>query len=312
MEAEWYRRVCRWIDQACPHGRRPREQFSDADVLKVYFWAVGWKRPTCWACRAEHWTAACLPGALPSQSRVSRRLRTVPCVQAMERVNALLAEQFAAGVVKAIDSRPLRVGSYSKDREARRGRAAGEMARGYKLHGILSAASTTRGALWPWTLTGMNTNDQVRDLVHQVPAKALLGRLGRSGRPNDRWGYMVGDNLFDANPVHEAAAAVNHRLVAPPRRGNQGVRDRRRNTPERLRALDMTDDLLERRGVATGFGRALMDDRRSVEQDFGHQAMLGLTSPPPWVRRPHRVAMWVAAMLVLQMVRKLELRRLRR
>lgn len=304
MKAEWYRQVCRWIDQVCVLGRRPREQFSDGDVLKVYFWAVGWKKPTYWACDEQNWTDAFLPGSLPSQSRLSRRLRTIPCIQALERLNASLAEQFECGVVKAIDSRPLKVGSYSKDREARRGRAAGEMARGYKLHGILSKASSD-GVLWPWTLTAMNTNDQ-------VPAKVLFEKLGHSPHPNNRWGYLTGDNLFDANPVHASAEAINHQLVAPPRNSNQGVRDQRRNTPERLRALDLTDELLERRNVSSGFGRKLMEDRRSIEQAFGHQTMLGLSSPPPWVRRPRRLALWVAAMLVLQLLRKLEIKKLQR
>jgi hypothetical protein len=310
MKAEWYRRVCEEIDQVCPLGRRPRERFSDGDILKVYFWSVGWKKPVSWACRKDNWTEEFFPGSspdgLPSQSWVSRRLRTIPCIQAMERLNRMLAERFGQGIVKAMDSRPLKVGSYSKDREARRGRAAGEMARGYKLHGILSSASS-KGVLWPWVLTGMQTNDQ-------VPAKWLLeaqGKIEADGKGRG-WGYLVADNLFDANPMHVAAREINRQFVAPPRRSNQGVRDQRRNTPERLRALDMTDDLLERRGVGTGFGAELMDNRRSIEQCFGHQTMLGLTNPPPWVRRPRRMAMWVGAMLVVQMLRKLEIKELQR
>jgi hypothetical protein len=298
MRAEWYREVCRRIDQACPVRRRARQQFGDGLVLKVHFWSVGWRRPTCWACDAGNWLDEFRPGALPSQATMSRRLRTVGVRQALERLSLMLAERFPGGPVRAIDSRPLRVGSYSKDADARRGRAAGEMARGYKIHGVLTRASAD-GALWPWTLAPMNVNDQ-------VPAAALLGRLGEVAGAG--WGYVAGDNLLDANPVHLAAAAANRQLVAPPRRSNARVRDRRRNTPQRLRALDLTDRLLARRGVSTGFGLDLMRARVAIERSFGHQAMLGLGAPPPWVRRPSRVALWVGAMLVLQMLRKLEIK----
>jgi hypothetical protein len=292
MKAKHYRRICRLIDQVSPHGRRPRQQFSDATIAKVFFWSTGCDRPMSWACEADHWPPALLEqtlGTLPSQSTLSRRMRTVGLRQLIERVQGLLAQTLTQQQpLKVIDSKPLKVGSYSKDRDARRGRAAGEMARGYKLHAL-----TCGKAFRCWTLTAMNVNDQ-------VGAAFLLPQL-------QGWGYVVADNAYDANALHRTAAAVEHQLVAPPRKSNATVRDTRRNTPQRIRALDLCANPLQHCGLGESFGQMLLRGRTQVERNFGNVVMDGLHAPPPWVRRPHRVAAWVAAKLIQRMLRQVEI-----
>jgi hypothetical protein len=296
MEAEWYRRICLVVDQACPHHRRARQQFGDHLVLKVYFWAVLHGRPVNWACVADNWPDDDRrPGALPSQPTMSRRLRTVGVRQALERTHGVLADRFPPTPLKQVDSKPLVVGNYTKDSDARRGRGAGEMAHGYKLHALRSG-----GVVRHWTLASMNVNDQ-------VPARDLLARLAAD--PLDPgWGYVTGDNQYDANPVHAAAAAVNHQMIAPPRKDNAEVRDARRNTPGRLRSLELCANPLRACGLGPSFGLDLLRERKGIERTFGHLVMLGLHAPPPWVRRPGRTAAWVAAMLVIQMVRLLQIK----
>ncbi len=100
---------------------------------------------------------------------MSRRLRRVGVSQLLQRVMQKLIDLSPQTIFKAIDSMPLRVGNYSNDRDAKRGRAAGAMARGYKLHAI-----TSSGAVLHWTLTGMNRNDQ-------TAAHDLLARLSQEG-----------------------------------------------------------------------------------------------------------------------------------
>ena len=56
MEARSYRRVVQCIDQVCSRGRRRRQQFSDAVIVKVYFFATLWDRPVSWACDLANWT----------------------------------------------------------------------------------------------------------------------------------------------------------------------------------------------------------------------------------------------------------------
>lgn len=295
MEAARYRRICELIDQASPHRRRKRQQFSDAVIVKVFFFSTCWDRPVSWACEEQNWHERVLcdtVGTLPSQPTISRRLRTASVLQLIERVQVMLCEALGDDVVKTIDSKPLKVGNYSRDRDALRGRAAGEIARGYKLHAICCGKSFKF-----WTLTGMNSNDQ-------VGAAMLLPKL-------QGWGYVTADNGYDANPVHTIAAGVNHQLVAPPRRSNAEVRDVQRNSPQRIRALDICANPLQHCGLGQSFGASLRRQRDQIERNFGNATMTGLGSPPPWVRRPHRVAAWAAAKLVQRMVRQVELQRLR-
>lgn len=298
MEAERYRRVCRWIDQLCPHGRRPRQQFSDAVVVKVFLRATFSDRPVSWACRVDEWPEPLLYQTvgfnLPSQSTMSKRLRTVGVLQLLERVLTALSETLGDGVLKVIDSKPMRVGRYSKDRDAKRGRAAGEMARGYKLHAI-----TSGDAFKCWTILPMNENDQ-------TAAAVLLPRLAGE----TTWGYIGGDNGYDANAVYTAAAAVNHQLIAPPRKTNAHVRDTRRNTPQRIRSLDICANPLQHCGLGESFGLGLLRQRKQIERNFGHLVMDGLHAPPAWVRTPHRTAAWTAAKIIQRTIRQIEIKRL--
>jgi len=268
MEAELYADTCRLIAQLCPHGRKSREQFSDALILKVHFFSTQSDRPVRWVCRSKHWPEKLLikiaGGELPSRPCMSRRLRTAGVLQLIERVqkclsDKLLAHQPGSAVVKVIDSKPLRVSRYSKDHDARNGYAAGDKSRGYKVHAITAGKA------------------------------------------------FVHCNGCDSNPVHSLARSVNHQLLAPPRRSNAQVRDVRRNTTERIRSLDLFADPLQHSGIPSAFAADVTDQRDQIERNFGNAAMHGLTSPPPWVRTPHRIAAWTAAKLIQTMARQLQI-----
>ncbi len=304
MESRRYRRLCRIIDQLSPH-RQSRLQFSDAAIVKVYFHATHHKQPVSWACKSESWSMPMLHATvgleLPSQSTMSRRMRSVGVLQLIERVLKKLAEMLCllqgACVIKPIDSKPLRVGSFSKDRDAKRGYVGpGEKARGYKLHAI-----TCGDAFIHFTLLPMNRNDQ-------FGAAMLLPQL-REDRLG--YGYVPGDNAYDANPVYRAAADVNHQLIAPPRKANAHVRDTKRNCPQRIRSLDLCANPLAHCGLGDNFGRQLLHARKQIERNFGHAAMDGLDAPPPWVRTPRRLAPWAAAKLIQRMMRQLEIKGVR-
>ena len=191
------------------------------------------------------------------------------------------------------------MGNCPRDRDARRGRAAGEKARGYKLHAVTSGK-----AFVCWALTPTNVNDQ-------VAAASLLPRLAARWGRGWGWGYVVGDNGYDANPVYRrAAAAANHQLVAPPRRANAHVRDVRRNSAERIRSLDLCACPLRHCGLGGAdacFGTWLRGRRGEIERNFGNATMDGLDAPPPRVRTPRRLAPWAAAKLIQRMMRQVEI-----
>lgn len=283
MEANVYRAMCRWLASFAHAGRRKREQFTDAWVIMVYLWSVINDRPVCWACHDANWPAKLLDGnTLPSDSTVSARLRTVGVLQLIERLLAAITDAMPVPLVKTIDSKPMLVGAYSKDRDAKRGRlATRQFARGYRLHAVCHGR-----AVRSWLIASLNENDA-------AVGPKLLGKLEGGG------GYAVGDNAYDTNDCHGSATPTGHQLVAPARSANRHVRDAKHNRPERLRALDLLASPLERCGRPNAFGVALYNAREPAESCFGELSMRGLNYLPAWVRGPRRVALFTAAKLAL-------------
>ena len=267
---------------ATPHTpRRPRELYDDRWVVMVQLWGVLHDRSQSWSCDPANWPEDLLDGRpLISQSRLSRRLRTVGVQQLLERLLSAATALFYTPLAKAIDSKPLTVGAYSKDADADKGRLAdGQFGRGYRLHAIMHGRVVRH-----WTLLPLSAHDT-------VGAAMLLPRL-------DGGGYVLADNAYDSNDNHARAAAANHQLVAPARACNRDVRDAKHNRPERLRALDMLHGPLEKCGVPSTFGRRLYDGRQRIESGFAGLACGGLGALPAFVRGPRRVALWAACKLL--------------
>jgi hypothetical protein len=272
MEAKVFRAIAAVVMSLAHTRRGPRRQFCDRWIIMVYFWAVIHDRPVSWACDASNWPTALADRPLPSGSTMSRRLRTVGVLQLLERVLQALSDRMPTPLVKTIDSKPLYVGAYSKDRDAKRGRVAARLfARGYRLHAVCHGRSVRF-----WTIAPMNLHDA-------TIAPPLLAQLEGGG------GYAVADNAYDTNDCHAHVAATHHQLVAPPRQANRHVRDARYNRPQRLRTLDLLASPLERCGQRNEFGIALYNYREPIESCLGELTMLGLNYLPTWVRGPRRV-----------------------
>lgn len=280
MEAQLFRRLYKLM-YSLAHPRQKRTQFSDHIIALVYLWSVLCDRPVCWACDKQNWPKD-IAFHLPSGSTLSKRLRTLSVQQLIERALAAGSELFGPPpLLKQIDSKPLYVGPYSKDRDAKRGRiAAGQFARGYRLH-VLNHGRIVHH----FTLAPMNDHDS-------KTAPKLIERLQGGG-------YAAADNAFDSNRLHQQAASVNHQLIAPPRAANKGVRDLKHNCPERLRCLDLLDSPLEKCGLSSDFGRELYNARQRVESGFGGLTFLNMHFLPAWVRGPRRVALWAAAKILI-------------
>lgn len=288
MEAKLWRAVYRHV-LSLAHHRRPREQFDDRMIVLVMLRAAAFGQPICWACRAGNWPSD-FDRPLPSDSTVSRRLRTVGVQQLWERalaaVSDLLEGSAGAPLVKAIDSKPLTVGAYSKDRHAKRGHiAAGQKARGYRLHALCHGRNVRQ-----FVIGSMDDHDS-------RAAPTLLGRL-------EGGGYVVADNAYDANHLHARAAEANHQLVSPPRPCNRGVRDLKHNCVQRLRSLDIMDSPLTRHAGPDAFGQSLYNCRVAAESCFGELSYLGLNYLPAWIRGPKCVAWWTAAKILVHLCRR--------
>ncbi len=251
--------------------------YRHAEIVSVYLWAVIHDRPTSWACDKRNWEPD-PPSWLPSQSTMSRRLRRDAVQRLLALVEAELGGDPRQWWIQRIDSKPLPIGPYSKDSDAKCGRAGSGFARGYKLHAVWG------GGVLPsvWRIEPMNTHDS-------TAGKKLLPNL-----PGE--GYIVGDGQYDSNPLHKVAAP-RHQIVAPQRLQGKGVGSRR-HEPSRLHSLEMTK---------REFGKALLRFRVQIERSFGNLTSFaaGLGPLPSWVRRPHRVQLWVQAKLLINALRQL-------
>jgi hypothetical protein len=288
MEAKVYRVLLAVVMSLVP-VRRARQRFDDRWIIMVYLWSVINDRPVSWACDERNWSKAQLDRELPSNATMSRRLRTLGVLQLLECFLMKLTDALPVPLVKTVDSKPMLVGAYSKDRDAKRGRLSqGQFARGYRLHALCHDR-----AVRSWLLASMNQNDS-------AIGPHLLARLEGGG------GYAVADNAYDTNDCHQQAFHADHQLIAPARFVNRHVRDAKHNRPQRLRALDMLASPLEKCGQPNQFGIALYNKRELAESCFGELSMHGLNYLPAWVRGPRRVALWTAAKLALQAQRCIE------
>ncbi len=176
MEAELYAALYQLVFSIA-HPSHSQVKFCDRWVVLIYMWSVIHDRPMYWACDRRHWPQS-LDRPLISQSRLSRRLRTLGVQQFLERLLATVSEKFGSSLVKKIDSKPLTVGGCSKDADAKKGRIAeGLFAKGYRLHVIADSGSFKQFLLAP-----LNVHDS-------VVGEKLLPKL-------EGGGYVLGDNAW--------------------------------------------------------------------------------------------------------------------
>jgi hypothetical protein len=287
MERELWPPLYRLIREVARDFSQKYVSYQPWVLVAVIAWAALHDRPRSWACQRRHWSTTTLrPGRLPSPSVLSRRADGVAVGLFWRALEARLRGRGDPALLAFVDGKPLLVGGCSKDPDARFGRAAGHVGRGYKLHAVWS----TRPLPEAWEVTPLNADEK-------AAARGLVGQLGHGG-------YLVADGNYDASPLYDAAAACGYQLVAPCRKAKTPGCGKHYQSPHRLRSLALL-------GAPFGapFGRALYQARAAIERSFGHASAFagGLGPLPAWVRRLARVRTWVWAKLVINAVRILAL-----
>lgn len=267
-----------------PEGKcRQRSIYSDGLIALIYLFAVLKDRSPLWAQNLKHWplwVRARLSANWPSYSQLQRRLKRPSLWQLLERLLREYRQALPAGAEKILDGKPLVVGGFSKDRDAKRGKVPDGWARGYKLHVLIDAGS---GAVEAFRLSSMNDGEP-------TVAAALLRPL-LDAKP---WGWLVrADSNYDSNDLYGLIAAASGRLLAPRKKPQTGLGHHPQHS-DRLRAITE----LEQAAEAAGEHKR---HRNRVEQSLAHLTNLpyGLSPLPNFVRRPVRVARWVAAKILL-------------
>ena len=286
MERELWRWIARGLKRL-PRWRPRGAVYDSRVVLAVLLWAALHERSISWACQRQHWPMQAWRRVLPDQSTMSRRLRDPRVFEDLVRLLAIV--QRALGPVQGtliVDGKPLAVSEFTGDPDARKGWGAGRYCIGYKLHALIDQSQR----LLAFEIEPMNQ-------AECRCAQALLARAAAAKLdPHD--GLLLGDASYDSNPLHRVAAATGVRLIAPRRRPDRGLYPNRTHHPGWLDAIEFTEHNPAWDPLRTRV-------RTTVERFFGTLASFGggLSSLPTWVRRRHRVRVWVAAKLVLNAAR---------
>ena len=256
----------------------PSFDYSDEDIVKVFYWAAIHDRPLSWAIDRAHWPIHLRKRGLPSNTTMSRRLRTVSVRSLLDAMEQRVVAPQQPGLFWMIDGKPLSISGCSKDKQAGYGRAANCKAKGYKIHAIVGGD----GAIASWRVAPMNKDERVmaERMVRTAPIQ----------------GYLVADSNYDSNKLHEACLKRDQlQLVTRRRYGPDHGTGHRKQSSGRLRAIELTEN------PKPAFAATLLRDRNEIERRFANLTNWGggLTCLPPWVRTHRRVHRWVQAKLVL-------------
>ena len=290
MEHQLWKAIVALLAPLDKTPRRTRCGFSDKDIVKIYYWAVIWNRPTSWACQKQSWPPHLRKQSLPSASTMSRRLKTQSVLTMLDGLEKHVVAPSEASIFWMIDGKPLPIGGCSKDHEAGYGKAAGTKAKGYKLHALIRSD----GAVAEWRVAPMNKDERV------------MAELIFNAAPPEVCGYIVADSNYDSNKLHAVCdKRQNTQLVTRRRYGPGNGTGHRPQTPGRLRSIALTESPF------SGLGQRLLQDRRAIEREYGNLTnwSAGLTGLPAWIRTERRVRVWVQAKLVLLGIKRKYLRR---
>ena len=92
MDRQLYRLILKELK--CTKTHLPtRATYTDQQIVAVYYYAVLNNRSVSWACVRSHWWVNLLAGvikSLPSQSQMSRRLRTESVRKLLDQIERLI------------------------------------------------------------------------------------------------------------------------------------------------------------------------------------------------------------------------------
>jgi Transposase DDE domain len=279
MERELWPILYHYLQETAKEVHQKYKQIQPWVLAATLLWAALHDRPVCWACNPAHWSTTRLrPLQLPSQATMSRRVDGVALGVFWRALEQRLQGSGSPALVAFLDGKPLPVGGNSKDPDARWGRGAGSVVKGYKLHAVWS----TRRLPEAWEVTPLN-------VAEKEVGWRLIAQL-HSG------GYLLADGEYDASYLYDQAYAYGYQLVAPFRKAKNPGCGKHYQSPQRLRSIEL---------LHHDFGKQLYKVRTQIERSFGNATSCGggLAPLPAWVRGLARVRTWVWSKMLINAVR---------
>jgi Transposase DDE domain len=279
MERELWPVLYQYLQETVKEVSQKYVQLHPWVIVATLLWAALHDRPVRWACNPEHWSTTKLqPATIPSEATMSRRVDAISTGVFWRAVEERLRQNGSPSLLAFLDGKPLPVGGNSKDPDARWGRSAGGLAKGYKLHALWSTGVLPEA----WEVAPLNVSEK-------KAAYRLIGQLGYGG-------YLLADGEYDASYLYDRAYAQGYQMVAPFRKGKNPGSGKHYQSPHRLRSIDL---------MQHSFGQSLYKLRGRIERSFGNATAFGggLGPLPAWVRGLERVRTWVWAKLLINAVR---------
>jgi hypothetical protein len=278
MDRPIWKSICAAIRSADRRVRRcgRRRRFSDQQIVKMLIWSIQHDRPLCWACDRAHYNTLYRPRQLPSVSQFCRRVKT-PRVNAMLRgVHEYLVRSEAPASRLFFDGKPLPIGDFSRDPDARDGFGVSKLQRGYKVH----ALGTQDGRILDFRVLPLNAGepDTARQLTPSLPPRALV----------------LADSNYDSSLLYQAVSE-RHCVLLTPLKGRARSAGRLQQMAQARRwAIDFWDNFPQVAQCVQGW-------RDQIERIFSAMCSYGggLSPLPAWVRRLDRVRRWVTAKIIV-------------
>ena len=257
-------------------GRRP--QFSDRQIVQMFFVSVIFDRPRCFACHRESLPSCFRPRRLPSYSQFCRRLHSPRVIAMVEHVATLLGRGERPVRLGYVDGKELPVSWQTTDPDATVGRGSRGWSKGYRLHALGGEDRRIKAFV-------------VRPL-HEGEAR-IARQLVPKAEPNS---IVLGDANYDSRFLYDAARERDAWFFAPVKRN--AAKTRSRTTKARLVGVQFWRK--ERK-----LAKRLYARRTDIERIFSQCVATGggLNPLPAWVRRLDRVTLWVTAKIAIHNAR---------
>lgn len=279
MDSQLLRIIYRRLLGSSSCSRPPRCQYPDELIVFLTLLACLCDRSMRWVCDKGNWPLWLRSLPIPSYSQIMRRLQSDSVRMLYSQLHRELLEHLPADDQKIVDGKPLVVGGFSKDPDAKVGHVPNGFARGYKLHLIVNAC----GVIETFCVRPLNEAEST------VARERVLPQLNSTGPFTIR-----GDASYDSNALYEAIRQKGGRLIAPRRKPGKAISKGRHHDPDRLRAIEELESSREAKRQHCG-------KRSGVERSVGHLTNLpfGLSPLPNFARRLHRVERWVSEKILL-------------